>query len=110
MLIAAAAHAQSPTALEPAELAGLSPARRSQVQARATGRNSVTELLQVMLLRNIKAKHPASEIVAMDWARGVAIVDVPTGGMVVVRFRPHRASDQLEPGHGWGTACNLFGP
>jgi hypothetical protein len=29
-----------------------------------------------------------SEIVAMDWARGVAVVDVPTGGMVVVDFDP----------------------
>jgi len=84
VLIAAAAHAQSPTSLEQAELAGLSPDLRSQVQARATGGNSVTEVLQVMLLNNIKA----SQIVAMDWARGVAVVDVPAGGMAVVNFDP----------------------
>ena len=88
VLIAAAAHAQSPTALEPAELAGLSPALRSHVQARATGRNSITEVLQVMLLNNIKANHPASQIVAMDWGRGVAVVDVPAGGMAVIDFDP----------------------
>ena len=88
VLIAAAAHAQSPTSLEQAELAGLSPDLRSQVQARATGGNSVTEVLQVMLLNNIKAKHTASQIVAMDWARGVAVVDVPAGGMAVVHFDP----------------------
>jgi hypothetical protein len=87
-LIAAAANAQSPTALEQAELAGLSPELRAQVQARAVGGNSVTEVLQVMLLNNIKIKHPASQIVAMDWARGVAVVQLPRGGMQAVHFDP----------------------
>ena len=85
---ASAARAQSPTPLEQAEVASLSPDLRAQVQARATGGNSVTEVLQVMLLNNIKAKHPASQIVAMDWGRGVAVVNVPTGGMAVVHFDP----------------------
>ena len=88
VIIAATAYAQSPTALEQAELAGLSPDLRSQVQARATGGNSVTEVLQVMLLNNIKAKHPASQIVAMDWGRGVAVVNVAAGGTAVVHFDP----------------------
>ena len=93
---AAAAYAQSPTALEQAELAGLSPQLRSEVQAGATGGNSVTEVLKIsvtdvlkiMLLNNIKAKPPASQIVAMGWARGVAVVDVPASGMAVVHFDP----------------------
>ena len=55
VLIAAAANAQSLTALEQAELAGLSPELRAQVQARAVGGNSVTEVLQVMLLNNIRS-------------------------------------------------------
>ena len=42
--------------------------------------NSVTA---VMLLNNIKAKHPANQIVAVDWARGVVVVDIPSGGMTV---------------------------
>jgi hypothetical protein len=88
VLLAAAAYAQSPTALEQAELAGLSPELRSQVQARAVGGNSVTEVLQVMLLNNIKIKHPASQIVAMDWVRGVAVVKLPKGGMKAVHFDP----------------------
>ena len=88
VIVAGIAYAQSPTALEQAELAGLSPELRSQVQARATGGNSVSEVLQVMLLNNIKAKHPASQIVAMDWARGVTVVEVPAGGMAVVHFDP----------------------
>src|SRR5215475_15064315 len=81
VLLAATAYAQSPTALEQAELAGLSPELRSQVQARAVGGNSVTEVLQVMLLNNIKIKHQASQIVAMDWGRGVAVVKSSKGAM-----------------------------
>ena len=83
-----AGYAQSPTAIEQAELAGLSPEVRAQVQARAVGGNSVTEVLQVMFLNNIKIKHPASQIVAMDWARGVAVVQLPSGGMQTVQFDP----------------------
>jgi hypothetical protein len=82
------AHAQTPTALEQAELAGLSPDMRAQVQARAVGGNSVTEVLQVMLLNNVKIKHPASQIVALDWGKGVAVVELPSGGMAVVQFDP----------------------
>jgi hypothetical protein len=83
------AYAQSAsTALEQAQLASLNPDLRAQVQARATGGNSVTEVLQVMLLNNIKAKQPANQIVAMDWGKGVAVVEAATGGMSVVRFDP----------------------
>jgi AraC-like DNA-binding protein len=88
ILIAMAAYAQTPTALEQAELAGLSPEMRAQVQTRAVGGNSVTEVLQVMLLNNIKTKHPASQIVAMDWATGVAVVEQSVGGMAAVHFDP----------------------
>src|SRR5215472_11405676 len=80
-------HAQSAsTALEQAQLAELSTDLRTQVQARATGGNSVTEVLQVMLLNNIKAKEPANQIVAMDWGKGVAVVQAAAGGMTVVHF------------------------
>jgi hypothetical protein len=81
-------YAQSATPVEQAELAGLNPDLRAQVQQRATGGNSVTEVLQVMLLNNIKAKEPATQILAMDWGRGVAVVDVPGRGMTVVHFDP----------------------
>ena len=82
-------YAQSaPTALEQAQLAGLNPDLRTQVQARATAGNSVTEVLQVMLLNNIKAKQPANQIVAMDWGKGVAVVEAAAGSMSVVHFDP----------------------
>ena len=88
LIAVSVAYAQSPTALEQAELAGLSPEMRAQVQARAIGGNSVTEVLQVMLLNNIKIKHRASQIVAMDWGRGVAVVQLTSGGMQAVQFDP----------------------
>ena len=74
--------------LEQAELADLTPELRAQVEARAVNGNSVTEVLQVMLLNNIKIKHPASQIVAMDWARGVAVVQLTSGGMQSIQFDP----------------------
>jgi hypothetical protein len=64
------ASAQTASQLEQAELAGLSPQLRAQVLARAVNGNSVTEVLQVMLLNNIKIKHEASPIVALDWTQG----------------------------------------
>jgi hypothetical protein len=88
LIAVSVAHAQSPTTLEQAELSGLSPEMRAQVQARAVGGNSVTEVLQVMLLNNIKIKHRASQIVAMDWGRGVAVVQLTSGGMQAVQFDP----------------------
>jgi hypothetical protein len=80
------ARAQAATALEQAELAGLSPEMRAEIQARAVGGNSVTEVLQVTLLNNIKLKHTASLIVAMDWTKGVAVVQLPTGVLQPVQF------------------------
>ena len=74
--------------LEQAELADLTPELQAQVQARAINGNSITEVLQVMLLNNIKIKHQASQIVAMDWAKGVAVVQLPNGGFDVVGFDP----------------------
>jgi hypothetical protein len=81
-------YAQSPTALEQAELAGLNPEMRVEVQKRAVGGNSVTEVLQVMLLNNIKAKQPANQIIAMDWRKGVTVVQRAAGDMKVVRLAP----------------------
>jgi hypothetical protein len=80
--------ARAATRLEQAELAGLTPHLRAQVLARATHGNSVTEVLPVMLLNYIKIKHQASHIVAMDWNRGVAVVQLPNGGLEAVPFDP----------------------
>jgi hypothetical protein len=88
LIAAPAAYALSAIPLERVELAGLSSAMRAQVEARAVGGNSVTEVLQVMLLNNIKIKHEASLIVALDWGKGIAVVQLPSGGLTAVQFDP----------------------
>jgi hypothetical protein len=80
-------HAQAATTLEQAELAGLSPEKRAEVQSRMQqGGQTVSEILQTILLNSIKLKHPANRIVALDFARGVAIVEVPGGNIEAVNF------------------------
>jgi len=81
--------AQVATSLEQAELAGLDPAVRAEVQKRlAAPGQTVSEILTTMLLNNIKLKHPASRIVAMDFGRGTAAVETTSGSTEVVNFDP----------------------
>ncbi len=85
--LASAAHAQVATALEQAELAALSPEKRAEVQERAKQPGqTVSEVLQTMLLNGIKNKHKASRIVALDFGRGIAVVELADGGMTAVNF------------------------
>lgn len=86
LLGTSAAFAQMATTLEEAELAGLSPEKRAEVEARVVGGNTVYEVLQTILLNNIKAKHPGNRIAALDFNRGIAIVEVPGGAMKAVNF------------------------
>ena len=78
-----AAFAQVATTLE---LAGLTPEKRAEVQARVVGGNTVYEVLQTILLNNIKAKHPGNRIVALDFNRGIAVIEVPGGTIKAVNF------------------------
>jgi hypothetical protein len=81
------AYAQVATTLEQAELAGLTPAKRAEVQSRlAKGGQTVSEILQTELLNSIKAKMPASRIVALDFGRGIAVVQEHNGRMRAVHF------------------------
>ncbi len=80
------AYAQVATTLEQAELAGLSPEKRAEVQARAVNGNTVSEVLQTILLNSIKVKHPGSRIVALDFGRGIAVVELAKGGMKSIPF------------------------
>ena len=84
--LASAAYAQVATTLEQAELAGLSAEKRTEVQSRAVNGNTVYEVLTTMLLNGIKAKHPASKIVALDFNRGIAVVQLADGKMDAVNF------------------------
>src|SRR5215831_12689015 len=78
-------HALAATQLEQAELAGRTPELQARGEARAVSGNSVTE---VMLLNNIKIKDQKSQIVAMDWAKGVGVVQLPNGSFEGVNFEP----------------------
>lgn len=86
-VLSTAALAQVATTLEQAELAGLSPQVHSEVEARMKqGGQTVSEILTTILLNNIKLKHPASSIVALDFGRGVAVVNTASGSMVSYKF------------------------
>lgn len=87
VIAATAAYAQVATSLEQAEMAGLNPQTRAEVQARLDkGGQTVSEILTTMLLNNIKLKHPASSIVALDFGRGIAVVKTADGSIAAVKF------------------------
>ena len=84
-------HAQhmKATTLEEAEMAGLSPQMRAEVEARMKrGGQTVSEILTTILLNSIKLKHLGSRIIAMDFNRGVAVVQTAQGEMREVKFNP----------------------
>ncbi len=86
LLGSSAAFAQMATTLEKAELAGLNPDVRAQVEARAVDGNTVYEVLQTMLLNNIEAKYSGNQILALDFNRGRAVVKMPDESIKIVSF------------------------
>lgn len=87
VLAASAGHAQVATTLEQAELAGLNPQTQAEVQARMKqGGQTVYEILTTILLNSIKLKHLGSQIVALDFNKGVATVRTPRGQIRTVNF------------------------
>lgn len=80
---------QTATTLEQAEMAGLSPQVRAEVETRMKQPGqTVNEILTTILLNNIKLKHLGSRIVAMDFDRGVAAVRTAQGSLRAVNFNP----------------------
>jgi hypothetical protein len=87
LIMSSVVHAQVATTIEQAELAGLTPEKQAEVKQRMSqGGQKVEEILTTMLLNNIKARHPASRIVAMDFGRGVAVVQLTNRSMRTVQF------------------------
>lgn len=87
VLAASASYAQVVNSLEKAELAGLNPQTRAEVQSRMKqGGQTVSEILQTILLNSIKLKHLGSQIVAMDFNEGIAVVRTADGPMTTVHF------------------------
>jgi hypothetical protein len=56
------------------------------VQAGEVNGNTVSEVLQTMLLNNIKAKHIANRFIALDFGRGIAVVKTADGKIEPVQF------------------------
>jgi hypothetical protein len=88
-LAAPAAWAQPSPAFQRAILAEVSPQTRAEIQRRATGGNSVSEVMAVILLNNLSlANTPNAKVVAVDFTRETAVVDVPGEGLKVIKFNP----------------------
>jgi hypothetical protein len=87
VLVATTSYAQVATTLEQAELAGLNPQTRAEVEGRMKqGGQTVSEVLTTILLNSIKLKHLGSQIVALDFNRGIAIVRTASGPLRAVNF------------------------
>jgi hypothetical protein len=82
MLAAPAAFAQTPSpAMQRAILDGMNAETRTEIERRATGGNSVYEVLRTTLLNNMQLANliqpgepPLSEVVAIDFVRATAVV------------------------------------
>jgi hypothetical protein len=65
----------------------LSPDKRAEVEARMKQPGqTVDEILQTILLNSIKLKYPANRIVALDFGRGIAIVELPSKEILTIAF------------------------
>jgi len=86
ILMSGAAFAYEATALEKAELAQLTPQLRSEVQARLSGEQTVRGILETMLLNKISLIFASDRVVAVDFDKGVAVVEGKDGKIMTFPF------------------------
>jgi hypothetical protein len=86
LLLSGAAYAEVPTALQKAELDQLNPQVRSQVEGRMTGEQSVRGILETMLLNNTSVMFATNRVVAVDFDKGVEVVEGKNGEIKVFPF------------------------
>ena len=85
--LAMPALAQPTPAFQRAILAELNPETRAEIERRATAGNSVSEVLDVVLLNNLQlANASGAKVVAVDFGRETAVIDVPGQSLRVVQF------------------------
>jgi hypothetical protein len=89
----ALAQRSTPTSFERAMLAQLDAPTRAEVTRRATGGNTVLNVVGTILLNNYQAAGPrnpgeALTVVAVDFARGVAVLRRAENAFEIVRFDP----------------------
>lgn len=81
-----AAYATEATSIEKAELAQLSPSLKSQVEARLVSGQTVSAVLETMLLNNVSQEFASGHVVASDFQRGDIVVVGKGGQMKVFPF------------------------
>jgi hypothetical protein len=86
MLLSTAAFAYTPTAVEKAELAQLSPAKQKEVLARATGGNTVHDVIETMLLNQISDDFANGDTVTVDFTEAVMVVKNKKGQLRAYEF------------------------
>ena len=95
---AGGADAADATSMEKAELAQLTPALKSQVEARLVSGQTVSAVLETMLLNNVSQELAGGHVVATHFQRGDFVVVSKGGQMKVFRVRCRHTGDQeLEP-------------
>lgn len=73
--------------LTPADLAGLDPVLRAEVDARmAQGGQTRRELIETILLKSLQGPHEARRIVSMNFAQGGVVFDTVNGQTTTARF------------------------
>ncbi|MGL4541194.1 MAG: hypothetical protein ACRCUI_01635 [Polymorphobacter sp.] len=74
LVVATPVAARTPTAIEKAELAMLSPAKQKEVLARATGGNTVSGVIETMLLNQLSADWANGDAISIDFVQEVLVV------------------------------------
>ena len=86
MLSSGAVSARETTAFQKAEMDQLSPNLRSQVEARMTGEQSIRGILETMLLNNTSLMFATKRVVAVDFDKGVEVVEGKNGEIKAFPF------------------------
>ena len=84
--LAGPAYSAEPTSIEKAELAQLSPATRSQVEARLVSGQTVRGVLETILLNNVSQDYASGKVVATDFQRGDMVEESKSGQIKVFPF------------------------
>lgn len=79
MTLPTVSHALEASALEKAELGQLNPDLRAQVEARMVNGQTVRGILEMMLLNNISLLSASNMVVAIDFDKGISVVERTNG-------------------------------
>lgn len=78
--------AKAPTAIEKAELSMLTPAKQKEVLARATGGNTVSGVIETMLLNQISDDFANGDAISIDFTQELFVVRNKKGQLKEYEF------------------------